>query len=71
MEETQFLIYVAERTTPSGGGGYLRKHPDSVPASSIAEMDEGDFIDYTSALNTIETYRSLPKSAKARPLPVS
>ena len=65
MSETEMLALATE-TIPFGypATRYRTMHPDTVNPSDIANMNDEEFNDFLVALNLIEDYRTIPKSAR-------
>ncbi len=65
MSETEMLEFMAGRTEYSyPATRYRTMHPDEVDPSDIASMDDMEFNDFLVALNMIEDYRTIPRSAR-------
>ena len=65
MGETEMLALATE-TIPFNypATRYRTMHPDTVKPSDIANMNDEEFNDFLVALNLIEDYRTIPKSAR-------
>lgn len=65
MGETEMLALATE-TIPFDypATPYRTMHPDTVNPADIASMNDEEFNDFLVALNLIEDYRTIPKSAR-------
>ena len=65
MSETE-MLELTTKTIPFGypATPYRTMHPDTVIPSDIAKMNDEEFNDFLVALNLIEDYRTIPKSAR-------
>lgn len=65
MGETEMLALATE-TIPFDypATPYRTMHPDTVNPADIANMNDEEFNDFLVALNLIEDYRTIPKSAR-------
>ena len=65
MSETEMLALATE-TIPFDypATPYRTMHPDTVNPADIASMNDEEFNDFLVALNLIEDYRTIPKSAR-------
>ena len=65
MGETEMLKFMAGKTEYGyPATRYRTMHPDEVDPSDIANMNDEEFNDFLVALDLIEDYRAIPKSAR-------
>ena len=65
MIETEMLEFMTGKTEYGyPATRYRTMHPDEVDPSDIASMDDMEFNDFLVALDMIEDYRAIPRSAR-------
>lgn len=65
MSETEMLEFMAGKTKYGyPATRYRTMHPDEVDPSDIAKMSEEEFNDFLIALDLVEDYRAIPRSAR-------
>ena len=65
MSETEMLKFMAGKTKYGYPATcYRTMHPDEVDPSDFAKMSDEEFNDFLIALNLVEDYRTIPRSAR-------
>ena len=65
MDKTEMLEFMTGKTEYGySATRYRTMHPDEVDPSDIAKMSDEEFNDFSVALNMVEDYRAIPRSAR-------
>lgn len=65
MSETEMLEFMTGKTKYGyPATRYRTMHPDEVDPSDFAKMSDEEFNDFLIALNLVEDYRTIPRSAR-------
>ena len=65
MDKTEMLEFMTGKTEYGYyATRYRTMHPDEVDPSDIAKMSDEEFNDFLVALNMVEDYRAIPRSAR-------